>query len=80
MTNEEKYEYWLDIAQYDLKTAESMYKDGVKALFAELTIHYLNNRYPNFKQKLSASVDEVKAKTILDKTKETFTWLETLKP
>ncbi|GHV31453.1 hypothetical protein AGMMS4952_20260 [Spirochaetia bacterium] len=26
MTNEEKFEYWLDIAQYDLKTAVAMYK------------------------------------------------------
>ncbi|GMO44375.1 MAG: HEPN domain-containing protein [Treponemataceae bacterium] len=28
MNNEEKYEYWLDIAQYDLATAETMYRDG----------------------------------------------------
>jgi hypothetical protein len=28
MTNEEKFEYWLDIAQYDLKTAGSMYRGG----------------------------------------------------
>jgi HEPN domain-containing protein len=25
---EEKYEYWLDIAQYDLSTAEAMYESG----------------------------------------------------
>jgi HEPN domain-containing protein len=28
MTNEEKFEYWLDIAQYDLKTAGAMYRGG----------------------------------------------------
>jgi HEPN domain-containing protein len=28
MTNEEKFEYWLDIAQYDLVTAEAMYTGG----------------------------------------------------
>ena len=28
MTNEEKFEYWLDIAQYDLETADSMCKSG----------------------------------------------------
>jgi HEPN domain-containing protein len=28
MTNEEKYEYWLDIAEYDLGTAGSMYDSG----------------------------------------------------
>jgi HEPN domain-containing protein len=26
MTNEEKYNYWLDIAKYDLDTADAMYK------------------------------------------------------
>jgi len=133
MTDEDKYEYWLDIAQYDLKTAESMYKDerwlyvifmceqaieklvkglftlyqkttpppkhdinalfvqfegklnsktpgDYKVLFAELNTHYLNSRYPDFKQKLSASVDKPKAKRVLEKSKEVFAWLETLKP
>jgi HEPN domain-containing protein len=28
MTNEEKYEYWLDIAQYDLETADAMFQSG----------------------------------------------------
>ena len=28
MTNEEKFEYWLDIAQYDLKAAGTMYRGG----------------------------------------------------
>lgn len=28
MNSKEKYEYWLDIAEYDLKTAKSNYKSG----------------------------------------------------
>jgi HEPN domain-containing protein len=28
MTNEEKYEYWLDTAQYDIDTADAMLKSG----------------------------------------------------
>ncbi|GHV42756.1 hypothetical protein AGMMS49546_22480 [Spirochaetia bacterium] len=28
MTNEEKFEYWLDIAQYDLESADAMYSTG----------------------------------------------------
>jgi HEPN domain-containing protein len=28
MTNEEKFDYWLDHAQYDLHTAESMFNTG----------------------------------------------------
>lgn len=28
MNSEEKYEYWLDIAKYDLETAEAMFDSG----------------------------------------------------
>ena len=28
MTNEEKYDYWLDIAQYDIETAAAMFSTG----------------------------------------------------
>lgn len=28
MNSKEKYEYWLDIAQYDLETAVANYKSG----------------------------------------------------
>ena len=28
MNNEEKYKYWLDIAEYDLETARAMYISG----------------------------------------------------
>jgi HEPN domain-containing protein len=28
MTTEEKFEYWLDIAEYDLRTAEAMFETG----------------------------------------------------
>jgi len=28
MTSEEKYEYWLDLANYDLKSANAMYSKG----------------------------------------------------
>jgi len=28
MTDEQKYEYWLDIAEYDLATASSLHESG----------------------------------------------------
>lgn len=133
MTDEEKYEYWLDIAQYDMQTAESMYKDGrwlyvvfmcqqaieklVKGLyilyekalpgrthdinlllgkfsgklkeqcsmehtilFDRLSSFYLNNRYPEYKHKLSAAVTKDRAKEVLEQSQGAFTWLLTLKP
>jgi len=130
---QEKYEYWLDIAQYDLDTAETMLKGGrwlyvvfmcqqaveklVKGLyvlyvddnvpkthnirvlverfeshlpaevtgerydlFEDLTIHYLNGRYADYKQKLSERLNEQTATDYFHQTKEVFAWLLTLKP
>ena len=132
MDSQEKFEYWLDIAQYDLKTAEAMLEtgrwlyvifmcqqaieklvkglyllyidddipkshdinylitefedklpvvieDSKRRLFANLSAFYLNNRYPKYKDKLSITISKEEARNILDKTKESFTWLETLK-
>jgi len=133
MDAQEKYEYWLDIAQYDLDTAETMLNGGrwlyvvfmcqqaveklVKGLyvlyvddnvpkthnirvlierfenllpkavteehynlFEDLTIHYLNGRYADYKQKLSERLNEQVATDFLGQTKEVFAWLLTLKP
>ena len=133
MDAQEKFEYWLDIAQYDLDTAEAMLISGrwlyvvfmcqqaveklVKGLyvlyiddnvpkthniriliekfesllpetvtdehydlFEDLTIHYLNGRYADYKQKLSELLDEQVATDFYDKTKDVFAWLLTLQP
>jgi HEPN domain-containing protein len=133
MTAQEKYEYWLDTAQYDLACADSMYGTGrwlyvafmcqqaieklVKGLyvlyvgddvprthnirvviekyenlllqeitekhytlFETLTIHYLDGRYTDYKQKLSERLGEPVAADLLKQTKEVFSWLLTLKP
>jgi len=129
----EKFEYWRDIAQYDLNTAQAMYKTGrwlyvvfmcqqaiekmckglyllfidddiprihdinslitkfvdklpeqidedKRLLFAKLSAFYLNNRYPEYKERLSMSMNKNEARDILKKTKEVFKWLLTLKP
>jgi HEPN domain-containing protein len=133
MTIEEKFEYWLDIAEYDLETAESMFETGrwvyvafmcqqaieklCKGLYVlyiddniphihiisqilirlqeklhetitdekftfynRLTSFYLEGRYPEYRDKLSKLLDREEAKIILEKTKEEFSWLLTLKP
>lgn len=46
--------------------------------FAELLYYYISERYPTYKQKLSSFISKEKAKDILDKSKEVFTWLESL--
>jgi hypothetical protein len=50
------------------------------AFFDRLTRFYLNDRYPEYHKKIAAMLNETAAKSILNKTKETFQWLLTLKP
>jgi HEPN domain-containing protein len=133
MDQGEKYTYWLEHAQYDLDSADVMYRGGrwlyvvfmcqqaieklCKGLyvlyiddnvprihdisnlvrrfadklpeavpeerftfFDRLTTFYLNDRYPEYQNRIGALVNDQGAKTMLDKTKETFLWLLTLKP
>jgi HEPN domain-containing protein len=133
MDTREKFEYWNDIANYDLETANAMFSTGrwlyvvfmcqqaieklckglyllyiddnvpwihdinslitkfedklpealddrKRLLFAKLSAFYLNNRYPEYKERLSTSLNMEEAQSILNETKEAFAWLETLKP
>ena len=133
MDAQEKYEHWLDYAQYDLDSADAMYSTGrwiyvvfmcqqaveklVKGLyvlyvddnvpkthnirvlverfesqlpepvteerynlFEDLTIHYLNGRYTDYKQSLSERLNKQTASDFLKRSKEVFAWLMTLKP
>lgn len=133
MNEQEKYEHWLDVAKYDLDTADAMYDSGrwiyvafmcqqaveklckglyviyvndevprvhsirhvlnrfsdklPKAvsdeqyhLFDRLTAFYMEGRYPEYKEKLSALLDKQEAKALLTQTKEVFAWLQTCKP
>jgi len=133
MDSLEKFGYWQDIAVYDLKTAEAMYKTGrwlyvvfmcqqaveklckglyllyinddipwthdinaivtkfadklpepvaddKRLFFARLSAFYLNNRYPEYKERLSISLNKKEAKNILKKSKEVFKWLQAMKP
>jgi len=130
---QEKFEYWQDIAQYDLDTAQAMFTAGrwlyvvfmcqqaieklckglyllfigdnvpwihdinslitrfadklpeaiddkKRLFFAKLSAFYLNNRYPEYKERLSLSMNKEEAQSVLNETKEVFAWLMTLKP
>ena len=54
--------------------------DDKRLLFAKLSAFYLNNRYPEYKERLSESLNREEAQSILNKSKEAFEWLLTLKP
>lgn len=132
MDNQDKYIYWLDIAEYDMQTAESMFNssryvyvvfmcqqaleklskglynfyiddnvprvhnisfvlnsivdtldinidEDTYKLFDKLAAYYIQGRYPLFKEKISQLVDEVEARDILEKSKEVFQWLKSLR-
>ena len=133
MDTQEKFEYWRDIAQYDLETVQAMFAAGrwlyvvfmcqqaieklckglyllfidddvprihdinslitkfaekipeavdenKRLLFAKLSAFYLNNRYPEYKERLSMSLNKEEAQSVLKESTEAFAWLETLKP
>jgi HEPN domain-containing protein len=133
MDAQEKYEQWLERAQYDLDSVDAMYNTGrwmyvafmcqqaieklckglyvlyvsdevprvhnissVVARYADslpeavtdekyrlfdyLTAFYMEGRYPEYKQKLYAQLNELIAKNLLAQAKEVFAWLQTLKP
>jgi len=132
MDQQEKFDYWLDIAEYDLETAEAMlssrrwlyvvfmcqqsieklvkglytlyvcdeiprthnisyllhkFEDQLKEpvtnsrydLFEKLRIYYIEGRYTDYKQKLSKSVDEQTARSLMKETGEAFKWLLSMK-
>jgi hypothetical protein len=48
--------------------------------FDNLTTHYLNVYYANFRQKLSELLSGQAATDYLERAKEAFAWLLTMKP
>jgi HEPN domain-containing protein len=49
-------------------------------LFEDLTIHYINGRYTDYKQSLNERLDKQTAADFIKQTKEVFAWLLTMKP
>jgi HEPN domain-containing protein len=67
------------IRRFENKLSETISEDNFN-FFDRLTNFYLNDRYPEYQQNISNMLNEQAAKAILDKTKEVFKWLLTLKP
>jgi HEPN domain-containing protein len=49
-------------------------------MFETLVSFYIKGRYPSFKQKAGAMLNEQEAKKLLTQTKEVFAWLQTMRP
>lgn len=49
-----------------------------KPFFSDLLFYYIAERYPDYKRQLSSNITETRAKEVLKKTEEVFTWLQSL--
>ncbi len=67
------------IRKFEAKLPKAVTEE-YRELFEDLTVYYLNARYTEYKQNLSARMDEKTAGRFLKRTKEAFAWLLTLKP
>ena len=62
-----------------LASESAEYDRAHAPFFAELLAYYISERYPSYREKLSASVSGDKAKDVLERTKGVFVWLQSLK-
>ena len=70
MTEQNKIDYWVDIADYDLKTAEAMLETG-----RFLYVGNIRVRYPSDKEELFRLLNKKKCKEIINQTKEFAKWI-----
>ena len=51
---------------------------AIAKFFNILSAHYIENRYPEYKKKLSTSLNKHKAEEYLRKTEESYKWIKFL--
>ncbi len=57
-----------------------LFSEEKKLLFQKLTAHYINGRYPEYRENIGLNLNKTTTGNILKETKDVFTWLLTLKP
>ena len=62
-----------------LQGESSDFENIYAPFFAELLAYYISERYPSYRDKLSISVSRDRAKEVLERSKEAFAWLRSLK-
>ncbi|NJD04596.1 MAG: HEPN domain-containing protein [Ruminiclostridium sp.] len=55
------------------------HKDEYTPVFVRLLAFYISARYPAYKEKLTSMLTKTEAQEIMDKTKEVFAWVQSLK-
>jgi HEPN domain-containing protein len=89
MTDEQKYEYWLDIAEYDLGTAEAMLNGGrwlyvlfmcqqaIEKLVKGLYILYVDDNVPRT-HNIRALVEAIESKLPLGVPQDKYSYFDNL--
>lgn len=54
-------------------------KDEYVPVFVRLLAFYISARYPSYKEKLTSSLTKEESQVILEKSKEVFKWVQSLK-
>ncbi|MHB1275864.1 MAG: HEPN domain-containing protein [Candidatus Humimicrobiaceae bacterium] len=54
-------------------------KDEYTPVFVRLLAFYISARYPAYKEKLTSTLTKAEVQEIMDKTKEVFVWVKSLK-
>ena len=67
------------INKFETKLKEPI-PEEINTVFIALSGYYIVARYPDYKRKMSQTLNKVEVTRILTKTKEVFAWLLTLKP
>jgi len=61
---------------YILKKTNIIIDEETITFLNLLSAHYIRNRYPDYKEKLSQKLNKQKAKEFFNKTEEIFNWLK----
>ena len=72
----DKTAYWLDIADYDLDTAEAMHQTGRWLYVAFMCHHNIEARYPEDKEELARTLTPQACRQIIDETKQMQQWIK----
>lgn len=75
-----RYTYVIELGKSDFTNDKLVVRrmEEYKTFFSDLLFYYIAERYPDYKQQISSTVTESKAKEILTLAEEVFSWLHSL--
>lgn len=74
--NTDNVAYWLEIAEYDLGTAEDLFRSKRWLFVALMRTMNIEARYPDYKKHLAQSLNEVACQDMINQTKLMLQWIK----